>query len=87
MKNKNFNLRGLSQEIISSLKKESKRLQISVNSLIIRLLEDGLALSKAPIHYYHDLDHLAGTWSEADEESFKNATKHFEKIDQELWEE
>jgi hypothetical protein len=34
---------------------------------------------------YHDLDFLAGTWTEADAEEFKSATADFDHIDAELW--
>lgn len=31
---------------------------------------------------YHDLDHLAGTWSVEDEKKFKKCTRSFEQIDE-----
>lgn len=34
---------------------------------------------------YHDLDKLAGTWSEKDKRTFEKNVKAFDKIDQELW--
>lgn len=34
---------------------------------------------------YHDLDYLAGTWTEEDAEAFTKATEDFNKIDKELW--
>lgn len=34
---------------------------------------------------YHDLDYLAGTWSEDDVNVFNEATEHFRGIDEELW--
>ncbi|MCW9680276.1 hypothetical protein FJR41_005550 [Dolichospermum planctonicum UHCC 0167] len=34
---------------------------------------------------YHDLDYLAGTWSEEDEIEFLLNTKQFNEIDQKLW--
>lgn len=38
--------------------------------------------SKPP---YHDLDYLAGTWTEEDETEFIANTKQFTEIDQNLW--
>ena len=35
-------------------------------------------------HSNHDLDHLAGSWSAAEEKSFEENTKQFEKIDKDL---
>jgi len=34
---------------------------------------------------YHDLDSLAGTWSEEDAAEFASATSDFEQVDQQLW--
>jgi len=34
---------------------------------------------------YHDLDYLAGTWTEEDDIEFLKATENFNKIDEELW--
>jgi len=79
-----FNLRGIPTEVMSMLKQEAKRLHISVNVLILKMIEQGLGFSR-PKRKYHDLDHLAGTWSEEEAEEFENNTKYFEKIDKELW--
>lgn len=82
----NFNLRGITPDVMSLLKKEAKRLHLSVNILILNLIESGLGVSrevKRP--KFHDLDHLAGTWSSSDIKEFKENTKYFEKIDKELW--
>lgn len=37
------------------------------------------------IQEYHDLDYLAGTWSEEDELEFINNTNYFNQIDPKLW--
>ena len=79
-----FNLRGIPEEVMTLLKREAKRLRTSVNALILKMVERGLGFSCEKISY-HDLDHLAGTWSSAEEKTFKENTKQFEKIDKELW--
>ena len=66
------------------LKKEAKRLHTSVNGLVLKMIEQGLGFSCEKIAY-HDLDHLAGTWSAAEEKMFKENTSAFEQIDKELW--
>lgn len=80
----NFNLRGIPTEVMTLLKQEAKRLRISVNILILKMIERGLGFSCKKLTY-HDLDHLAGTWSSAEEKTFEDNSKHFEKIDKELW--
>ncbi|NET70977.1 MAG: hypothetical protein F6K62_08510 [Sphaerospermopsis sp. SIO1G2] len=34
---------------------------------------------------YHDLDHLAGTWTKEDETEFLLNTQQFNEIDSQLW--
>jgi Trm5-related predicted tRNA methylase len=80
----NFNLRGIPSDIMNTLKKEAKRLHMSVNALALKMIEQGLGLSHERF-VYHDLDHLAGSWSSEEEKAFKKDTKSFEKIDKEMW--
>jgi hypothetical protein len=80
----NFNLRGIPSEVMDLLKQEAKRLQTSVNVLILKMIERGLGFTnERPV--FHDLDHLAGSWSSAEEKTFEENTEYFEKIDKELW--
>lgn len=79
MSTSNFNLRGIPSEVLLSLKKEAKRSHTSVNTLLLKMIEKRLGLTREK-HAYHDLDYLAGTWSEADANEFKANTEFFEKI-------
>jgi hypothetical protein len=82
----NFNLRGISPEVMSLLKHEAKENHISVNLLILNLVEQGVGFShKVKRKHHHDLDHLAGTWSKEEGKVFMENIKSFEKIDMELW--
>ena len=86
MSSSNFNLRGIPSEVMNLLKKEASRLHVSVNLLILKFLERGLGISSENVKpIYHDLDDLAGTWSEEDARKFKENTQSFEQIDKELW--
>ena len=80
----NFNLRGIPSDLMAQLKREAKRLHISVNILILQMIERGLGITRQKI-VYHDLDHLAGSWSSGDEKHFQDNTQYFEKIDKDLW--
>ena len=42
---------------------------------------------EAQLPIYHDLDSLAGTWSEEDATEFDKATESFRQVDLELWQE
>jgi hypothetical protein len=79
-----FNLRGIPADLMALLKKEAKRLHTSVNVLILKMIERGLGFSCEKL-VYHDLDHLAGSWTSTEEKAFEENTKQFEKIDKELW--
>ncbi len=86
MASSNFNLRDIPADVMIVLKKEAKRLQTSVNSLILKLLQKGLGVSGEIVKpVYHDLDHLAGSWSTQDCKQFEEKTKAFERIEKELW--
>ncbi len=80
----NFNLRNIPSEVMDLMKREAKRLHISVNTLMLKMIERGLGLTDEKTTH-HDLDHLAGTWTANDEKEFKESTASFEKIDKELW--
>jgi hypothetical protein len=80
----NFKLRGIPTEIMTLLKQEAKRLRITVNILILKMIERSLGFTCKKTAYY-DLDYLAGSWSSAKEKTFKENSKHFEKIDKKLW--
>jgi hypothetical protein len=44
-----------------------------------------ILLNKQHNSPYHDLDHLAGTWTQEDEIKFIANTQQFTEIDQNLW--
>lgn len=82
----NFNLRNVAPEVMSLLKREATKQKISVNSLILKSIEQSLGIARpAKKAVFHDLDHLAGTWSDKDKKAFDAKIKPFENIDNELW--
>jgi Arc-like DNA binding dprotein len=86
MPTSNFNLRNLPPEVMSLLRKKATKQKISMNSLILQIIEQGLGIVyPAKRTIFHDLDHLAGTWSREDKQSFNDNMHTFEKLDKELW--
>jgi len=81
----NFSLRGIDENVTQALKKEAAQTGISVNALILNYIHKGIGIGPARRQQYHDLDKLAGTWSNADRDEFIAATREFETIDTELW--
>lgn len=82
----NIHLRGVDKTLLHQLKEKAQAEHISVNSLILDLLNSSLGL-KPGRHTttYHDLDALAGTWSKQKARAFLKYTADFETIDEELW--
>lgn len=86
MTSPNFNLRNIAPDVMALLRKEAAKQKISINSLILQTIERGLGISKQRKKTgFHDLDSLAGTWSEKDKKGFDEKIKPFDKIDKELW--
>jgi hypothetical protein len=86
MSTANFNLRNIASNVMSMLKKKATQQKISVNSLIVQIIEQGLGIAHPTKKViFHDLDHLAGTWSDKDKKVFEDNIKSFEKIDKDLW--
>jgi hypothetical protein len=82
----NFNLRNVTPDVMSLLKKKATKQKISINSLILQLIEQGLGIThQTKKQIFHDLDYLFGTWSKKDKKAFDDNIKSFEQIDKELW--
>lgn len=86
MQSSNFNLRNIPSHVMGLLKKEAAKQKISVNSLLLHIVEKDLGITPSKKKMiYHDLDHLAGTWNSKDKNEFENNVKSFESIETELW--
>lgn len=81
-----LSIRGLDEQALASLKARAAQEKASVNSVILRLIDEGLGIKPASGRRRHDdLDALAGTWSDADAAAFAKATESFDAIDPALW--
>jgi plasmid stability protein len=79
-------IRGLDDLTIRALKEKAKQEGMSVNSTLVKLLQEELGLKKKKrTVVYNDLDYLAGTWSDKDFKEFKKKIEDFEKIDETTW--
>ena len=69
------------------LKAEAERKGVSIESLAVELIQKGAGRapesSTQPV--YHELDSLAGTWTEEQATEFLKAVEDFELIDEHLW--
>ncbi len=82
-----ISLRGIDNELKQRLQEEAGKKQSSVNSLILSLLRESMGMSKTRSRYtgHHDLDALAGTWSEEEAREFLASVEAFEEIEEHLW--
>jgi plasmid stability protein len=71
----------------SWLMAEAKRQGVSVERVAGQLLQRGLEWERrrTALPTYHDLDALAGTWSEDEAMAFLQAVADFEHVDPALW--
>ncbi|TAK74533.1 MAG: hypothetical protein EPO11_06715 [Gammaproteobacteria bacterium] len=82
----NIHLRRLDEKLIFQLKQTASSQNISVNTLILNLIAQGLGVEKSPRKLtHHELDKLAGTWTAKEAETFMKTMTDFEQIDKELW--
>jgi len=84
---KAITLRNLPPEVAKVVRERAKRDKTSVNKAVIGLLEE--SMGKKPRNKeqvrYHDLDHLAGTWTKEEAEQFEKLLAEQRAIDPELW--
>lgn len=66
---------------------EAQRRGVSRETLVVELIHKGIDLKRQESlpQTYHDLDALAGTWSDEEAEEFLNAIADFEQVDEKLW--
>lgn len=77
-----ISVRGLEADQLQALKDQASRQGISLNRLVLQLLSGD---TSASCHSHADLDALAATWSEQDEQDFNQAVAPLEQVDSELW--
>jgi hypothetical protein len=83
-------------QTMARLQDEARRRGVEVAALARELLDKALGSTQPPpsdgpstgghrLGPFHDLDFLAGRWSEADLAEFEAATEQFRQIDPEIW--
>lgn len=83
----NLSIRGLNDKALVELKRRASKESASVNTLVVRLIEQGLGQrkAKAALQRHDDLDALAGSWSKAEAAAFDKAIAPFGEVDAKLW--
>lgn len=76
-------LRKIPAEIHRELRLTAQKEGMSLNRLVIHLLQKALGLGQPKKK--RDLSHLAGTWKKEQADEFVKNTRHFERLDDEIW--
>lgn len=83
---KTLSVRGVDHEMAEALRTEAKRTNTSINATVLNLIRESIGLKKKErTRFYSDLGDLAGTWSDKDEQEFRERTGFFDRIDEDLW--
>ena len=83
---KTITIRGIDVELDRLIKSQAQQTNLSVNQWILRTLKKVTGTEKAPMFQeHHDLDALAGGWSEEEIKAFQKNIEIFERIDEEAW--
>ncbi len=69
------------------IEQEAQRTGMTVEDVVRNLIYRGLEVErqKARRQRYHDLDALAGTWSDEEADEFRNAIADLNQTDPTLW--
>ena len=75
------------KSLVQQLRKQAEQHNVSLDALVLDLVRMGLTISQSEsqLQTFHDLDDLAGTWSEQDAKAFNRVVADFEKVDERLW--
>ena len=81
-------VRGLGDELVRAIRRLANRDDTSLNRAAVKLMRRGAGLDdgQGADTVGSSLDHLIGTWSDAEADEFERALRHFETIDKGMWE-
>lgn len=82
---KPITLRNLPEQLWRIIRQRAATEGISLNRAVIQVLEERLGPGTGPAQLHHDLDDLAGSWSEEEARAFDRALAAQRTIDPELW--
>ena len=85
---KQLTVRGFGDDLILAIRRLANRDGTSLNRAAVKLLRRGAGLDDGPTAdtVGSSLDHLIGSWSCAEADEIERALKHFEAIDEAMWE-
>ena len=83
----NLSVRGVDPATLASLKSIAGKEGVSVNTLVLRMIDQALGRSPAKRSKprYDDLDSLVGAWSADEAAQFEAATAALREIEPDFW--
>jgi hypothetical protein len=80
-------IQDIDNETANWINEQARQRGISIESLIIELIHKGITAERESVspQAYHDLDSLAGTWSDEQAAEFSDSIADFEHVDEMLW--
>lgn len=86
---KAITLRNIPAQLQAVIERRAEEEGTSFNRTVLRMLEEAVGSKQPPRRHgklHHDLDSLAGTWTEEEAREFDSALADQRQIDPELWE-
>ena len=85
---KQLTVRGLGDELVLAIRRLAARDATSLNRAAVKLMRRGAGLADGPgpNRVGTSLDDLIGTWTDAEADEVDRAMRHFETIDEAMWE-
>ena len=65
------------------IENEAERRGVTIEQVVLELVRLGIRIF--PLKTHHELDDLAGTWTDDEADAFLRAVAPFEQVDEELW--
>ncbi|MDE0123402.1 MAG: hypothetical protein OXN97_02385 [Bryobacterales bacterium] len=84
---KQLTVRGLVDELVRAIRRRANRDETSLNRAAVKLMRRGEGLDDRPAAdtVGSSLDHLIGTWSDAEADEIERTLRHFKTIDEAMW--
>ena len=78
-------VRNIPEEVAQLIQRVSAHTGLSLNKTILQLLKERVELEEGRRRVFHDLDHLAGKWTEEEAANFDRDLAEHRIVDDELW--
>ncbi len=78
-------VRNLPPAVAKAVRDRARRENLSLNRAVIRLLEEATVEKRSTEAAHHDLDHLAGRWSEEEYQQFMAVLAEHRQVDPGMW--